>query len=185
MVRSDEHAVAKQLYPESIRRELRERLWTVPSHEKCNNGCKADEEYFYHRYYPLVVTRNPTMGPVLAEDLARRAKKPQSRVMIRHLLRDCKNETPDGRPLPPGEAVFVEQDLFRIQSVGVKIVQCLHYKDYDRFVPRKSFDHWEMIEEVDKLQPWFADLCRRPQRRSIRWCLRTGTANSMGAITTR
>lgn len=46
MVRSDEHAVAKQFYPSPIRRELRERLWTVPSHKRCNNGVKPDEENF-------------------------------------------------------------------------------------------------------------------------------------------
>jgi hypothetical protein len=160
MVRSDEHAVAKQFYPESIRRGLRKPLWTVPSHRKCNNACKADEEYFYHRYYPLVWARNPSMGQILLAELARRAKKPQSRVMIRHLLKDCKNKTPGGILLPPTVAVWVEQDLFRIQSVGVKIVQCLFSLESSRFVPRKNFDHWEMVEEAEKLQPVFARLCQ-------------------------
>jgi hypothetical protein len=160
MVHSDEHAVAKQFYPESIRRELRQQLWTVPSHKKCNNAIKSDEEYFYHRYYPLVSARNPTMGKVLLDDLTRRAKKPQSRVMIRHLLRDCKNETPGGILLPSTEIIWVEQDLFRIQNVGVKIAKCLFYKDYGRFVSRKNFDHWEIVEEANKLQPLFSSLCQ-------------------------
>lgn len=160
MVRSDEHIVAKQFYPESSRRKLRRPLWTVPSHKRCNNGIKPDEEYFYHRYYPLVAVRNPTMGQVLLNDLTRRAKKPQSRVMIRHLLRDCKNKTPGGILLPQTEMVWVEHDMFRIQRVAVKIVQCLFYKDCGRFVARKNFDHWELIEEPYQLQPYFAALCR-------------------------
>jgi hypothetical protein len=100
------------------------------------------------------------MGQELLDDLTRRAKKPQSRVMIRHLLKDCKNKTPGGILLPPTEMVWIEQDVFRIQSVAVKIVQCLFYKDCGRFVPRKSFEHWEMIEEPYQLQPYFADLCQ-------------------------
>jgi hypothetical protein len=162
MERSEEHAVAKQFYPESIRRDLRERLWTVPSHKKCNNGCKADEEYFYHRYYPLVSVKNPSMGQILLHDLARRAKKPQSRVMIRHMLNECKSETPGGILLPPEELVWVRQDLFRIQNVCVKTVKCLFYKDYGRFVPRENFDHWEMVEEPEKIQPLFRDLLWLP-----------------------
>src|SRR6266436_4387729 len=83
MVLSDEHAVAKQFYPESIRLELRDRLWRVPSHKRCNNGIKADEEYFYHRFAALVTARNELMRSTMLQDLERRAKKPQSRVMLR------------------------------------------------------------------------------------------------------
>src|SRR6516162_3488431 len=88
-VHSDEHVVAKQFYPEPIRRELRSQLWTVPSHQKCNNDIKPDEEYFFHRYYPLVSVKNPAMGRVLLDDLKRRAEKPQTPVMLRHMLNEC------------------------------------------------------------------------------------------------
>ncbi len=87
MERSTEHAVAKQFYPEPIRRELRDRLRTVPSHRRCNSSVKTDEEYFYHRFAALVMARNESIRSTLLQDMKRRAKKPQTRVMLRHNAR--------------------------------------------------------------------------------------------------
>jgi hypothetical protein len=36
--RTDEHVPASQFYLKSIRSQLREPLWTVPSHRKCNGS---------------------------------------------------------------------------------------------------------------------------------------------------
>jgi len=99
------------------------------------------------------------MRGTLLEDMERRAKRPQTRVMLRHMGKECKNMTPGGILLPP-TLVRVEFDLARVQRVAVKIVQCLFYKDFGKFVPRANFDHWEMVEEAGKLQPLFSDLCR-------------------------
>jgi hypothetical protein len=159
MVRSEEHAVAKQFYPEVIRPELRDPLWTVPSHRRCNNGVKADEEYFYHRFAPLVMASNESIRSAILQDLKRRAKKPQTRVMLRHMRNERKKVTPGGILLP-SNLTWLQFDLMRIQRVAVKIVQCLFYKDHGRFVPRANFDHWEMVEEASKLQPLFTDLCQ-------------------------
>lgn len=159
MERSVEHAVAKQFYPEPIRRELRDRLWTVPSHKRCNSGVKPDEEYFYHRFAALVMARNESIGRTILQDMKRRAKKPQTRVMLRHMLKERKNVTPGGILLP-SNLIWQEFDLRRIQRVAMKIVQCLFYRDYGRFVPRASFDHWEMVEEASQLQPLFVYLCQ-------------------------
>src|SRR5437868_6634938 len=98
---TDEHVPPKQFYPKAIRSELREGLWKVPSHRRCNKDYKLDEEYFYHYYYPLVGYLNGPMGKILFDDLRRRARKPQSKGLIRRLLRECTRSTPSGILLPP------------------------------------------------------------------------------------
>src|SRR5437868_1350592 len=76
---SMEHAPPKQFFPKAMREKLPGELWKVPSHVKCNQSYKLDEEYFYHYFYPLVGAQNEQMGKVLLEDIRRRAKKPQSK----------------------------------------------------------------------------------------------------------
>jgi hypothetical protein len=61
---SEEHVPPLQFYPKQLRPSIRKELWTVPSHRGCNVSYKADEEYFYHRFYPLVGVNNPPMGAV-------------------------------------------------------------------------------------------------------------------------
>jgi hypothetical protein len=157
--RSDEHVPPLQFYPKSMRPALRKDLWTVPSHRKCNRSYQKDEDYFYHRTYPLVSVQNEAMGTVLLDDIRRRAKKPQTRVMLRHMLKECRHVSPGGILLPPG-LVRVEYDVVRIQRVVTKIAQCLIHKDYKRFMPRKNCTHIEVCENPTDLQDFFADLWR-------------------------
>jgi hypothetical protein len=156
---SREHVPPLQFYPKSMRSTLREALWQVPSHRKCNASYKKDEEYFYHRFYPLVGFQNEPMGQVMLDDIHRRAKKPQTPVLIRHMLQECKRATPGGILLPEG-LIRVEYDLIRVQRVAVKIAQCLFYKDHQRFVSRKDCQHIELCESPTNLQAFFAHLCQ-------------------------
>jgi hypothetical protein len=125
-----------------------------------------DEEYFYARHYPLVGFLNDQMGKILLGDLTRRAKKPQIRAVLRHLLKDVKRVTPGGILLPPS-LVRVEYDVVRVQRVAVKIAQCISYKEHGRFMPRKNCEHIEVCEKPTDLQELFADLCRLTEGRTV------------------
>jgi hypothetical protein len=154
---TDEHVPPLQFFPKAIRPQLCDMLWTVPSHRRCNQSYKLDEEYFLHYFYPLVAFQNEPMGKVLLEELKRRAKKPQSRALIRRMLKERTHASPGGIILPPG-LVRVNFDLVRIQNVAVKIAKCLFYRDHGRYLPRSRCVHVELCEKVTDLQPFFAEL---------------------------
>jgi hypothetical protein len=151
---SDEHAPPSQFYPKSIKTTLRDSLWKVPSHRRCNGSYQKDEDYFYHRFYPLVAVQNGAMGKIMLDDVRRRSKKPQTRVMLRHMLKECKNVSPGGIILPP-TLVKVDYEVVRIQRVVVKITQCLFHKDHQRFLPRDNCEHIELCENPANLQEIF------------------------------
>lgn len=161
-----EHVPTKQFHPKSMRPEIRGELWKVPTHKKCNNGVKLDEEYFYTRFYPLVGAQNEEMGKLVLGDIRRQAAKPQVRRMIRRLLKETVSKTPAGIVLPP-TLVRVEYDVWRVQNVFVKTAQCLYYKDHERYLPRKNCDHCEIIEHPDQMQELFSSLIRHTERRAV------------------
>jgi len=156
---SDEHTPPLQFIPKAMRSELREELWKVPSHKRCNQSSKLDEEYFYHRLYPLVGVNNEKMGDAILADLIRRAMKPQSRVMIRHMLKEITHTSPGGILLPQGQ-VRVNFREVRIQNVAVKIAKCLFYMEHTRYMPRSNCVHIELCQTVADLQQPFDDLWR-------------------------
>jgi hypothetical protein len=130
-----EHVPPKQFYPKSLR--TRVNLWVVPTHRSCNNKYKADEEYFYHASYPLVANVNPRMADVILRDLKRRAKKPQTRTLLRGILQTQQTTTGGGIVLPPG-MVGLNVDAYRLQQVAIKIGRCLFYRDHNRIMPYEN-----------------------------------------------
>ncbi len=156
---TDDHVPPLQFFPKALRSQLRDRLWKVPSHKRCNQSHKLDEEYFLHYVYPLVAVQNEPMGEVLLAEIKRRGRKPQSKGLIRRLLKECTHVSPGGIILPPG-MVRVNYDVMRIQNVAVKVAKCLFYRDHDKYMPRSSCVHCELCETVADLQPLFAELCR-------------------------
>jgi hypothetical protein len=156
---TDEHVPPIQFIPKTMRPQLRKQLWTVPSHKRCNESYKLDEEYFLHFLSPLVASRNQAMGEVLLAELKRRAKKPQSKGLIRRLLKEKTHTSPGGIILPPS-VIRVNYDLKRIQNVAVKVAKCLFYRDNGRYIPRSSCVHCELCETPRSLQPVFFDLFR-------------------------
>jgi hypothetical protein len=99
------------------------------------------------------------MGEVLLAEIKRRGKKPQTRRLIRRLIKECTRTSPGGIILPPG-VLRVNYNVVRIQNVALKVAKCLFYRDHGRYLPRSSCVHIEMCETVADLQPLFADLCR-------------------------
>jgi hypothetical protein len=163
---TDEHTPPKQFYPKSVRTEPRDRLWKVPSHRRCNSAYKLDEEYFYHYFYPLVSVRNEQMGAILLHDLKRRAQKPQSKGLIRRLLKDCTNETPGGIVLPP-TLVRVNYDIVRIQRVAIKIAQCLFCKDYGRFMPKLNCKDIRLCETEPEVPEFYSLLWQIETKKAV------------------
>jgi hypothetical protein len=154
-----DHVPPRQFFPKATRSSLRDPLWKVPTHRRCNQSYKLDEENFYHTFYALVGYHNAAMGPVVLDDLKRRAAKPQSKAIIRRMLKETTRQSPGGILLPPG-VVRVNYNMVRVQNVVVKIAKGLFYKDYCRYLPRDCFTHMELCERVQDLQPVFDKLWR-------------------------
>ncbi len=132
---SREHVPPRQFYPKEIRKSQQTNLWVVPTHKRCNEGYRTDEEYFYHSLYVLVQKQNPRMGQVIQRDLMRRRHKPQTPAMARSLLKSVRTITEGGILLPPPVARF-DLDRNRVDRVAIKIAQCLFYLREGRYMPR-------------------------------------------------
>ncbi len=160
---SMDHVPPKQFFPKPVRLEDNLNLWKVPTHKRCNGEFKLDEEYFYHNLYPLVQNENGQMGTLLLQDLRRRAAKPQTPVLIRGLLKRCKNHSPGGILLPPG-VFHVSVENHRIQRIAVKIACGIFYHQHQRFMPRGNCKDIrickspEDVPEMYELSWYFGDL---------------------------
>lgn len=132
-----DHVPPKQFYPKSLRTKLNLNLWVVPTHKRCNEDYREDEEYFYHAMSPIVGKNNPQMGKTIFADFARRTHKPQTPAMIRNILKSYSHVSNGGIYLPPGIVQFsVDKD--RTQRVIIKIAQGLIYSDCDVYAPSEN-----------------------------------------------
>ena len=155
----DEHTPPLQFFPKKLRAALRNGLWKVPSHRRCNASYKLDEEYFVHALYPLIPCHNEKMGQVMLDELKRRAAKPQSRTLIRRVLRGCDQRSAGGIWLPPGlRRVSLEGS--RIRRVGVKVSRCLFYLDNGRNIPESCCVFTQFCKEPGALREPFDMLWR-------------------------
>ena len=55
---SMDHVPPKQFYPKELRIDRNPNLWRVPTHKRCNEDYREDEEYFYHAMYAVVLKNN-------------------------------------------------------------------------------------------------------------------------------
>lgn len=125
---SMDHTPPKQFYPKDIRKQHKLNMQLVPSHKKCNESFRKDEEYFYHSLYPMVAKNNPGMASVIFQDFKRRTQKPQTPAMMRSIVKTASRITKGGIHLPP-EVVMLELNNNRLQRVAMKIargVLCLN-----------------------------------------------------------
>lgn len=149
---SMDHIPPKQFYPKQIRETQNLNLQLAPSHKKCNEDFKLDEEYFYHSLYPVVDKNNHLMGTMYLDDIKRRAQKPQTPAMIRNILSTAFTTTEGGIHLPSG-VVGLSLDERRLQRVATKIAlgvlfllteQCFEYQQIIDM--RLCLDESEVIE---------------------------------------
>ncbi len=134
---SDDHVPPKQFFPKKLRTTSKFNLLTVPSHKKCNEGYKNDEEYFYHCMYAAVERCNQKMAKLIYDDLQRRANKPQTQAMARRLIKNFKKVTDGGIHLPDRIVQFAI-DEYRIQRVALKIARGLLYLETNRYIPLEN-----------------------------------------------
>jgi hypothetical protein len=131
---SMDHVPPRQFYPKELRRTQELNLWVVPTHRRCNESYRKDEEYFYHAMAAVVKTNNGTMGQTVFSDLARRKHRPQTPAMMRNILKTFKTVTDGGIQLPHNVVQF-SVDQIRCERVILKIAQGLLFKDLGYFVP--------------------------------------------------
>jgi hypothetical protein len=119
---SMDHVPPRQFFPKQLRKAENLNLQLAPSHKKCNEDYREDEEYFYHSMYPIVAKNNPWMGSVFLQDLARRSDKPQTPAMLRKIFSAASLMTQGGIHLPSG-MVEIALDEYRLQRVAAKIAR--------------------------------------------------------------
>ena len=152
---SMDHVPPKQFYPKSIRVEGNLNLWSTPTHKRCNCDYKKDEEYFYHSLYPLVANVNQKMGQTIFKDIKRRAQKPQSRTMIRGLLKTARTETEGGIQLPAG--IFqMRVNEYRIQRIAIKIAQGVFFLEHDHYLPRGNCKDMRICESEQEVPEMYS-----------------------------
>jgi hypothetical protein len=161
-----EHAVPLQFHPKFMRSVIRGQLWTVPSHRRCNEGVKQDEEYFFQYLYGLVFVQNPPMANVLMNEIRRRSAHESTRGLLRRLLGDVRKTTPGGILLPP-EVLWVSVNRRRIENVVIKISKCLFYKDHGRYMPRANCLHCERCDDKAEVQEVFNVICCETEPRAV------------------
>ena len=134
---SMDHVPPKQFYPKDLRTDRSPNLWLAPTHKRCNEDYRKDEEYFYHAMYSIVGKNNQEMGQQILADFARRTHKPQTPAMIRNILKTSRTVTEGGIHLPPG-VVQLSVDQYRSERVVIKIAQGLIYLDCGVHLPREN-----------------------------------------------
>jgi len=134
---SMDHVPPKQFYPKEFRIDRNPNLWLAPTHRRCNEDYRKDEEYFYHAMYGVVQKNNQQVGQMIRRDFGRRTHNPQTPAMMRNILRTFTTVTEGGIHLPPGIVQF-SVDQYRSQRVVIKIAQGLFYLDRGVHMPRKN-----------------------------------------------
>ena len=153
---SMDHVPPRQFYPKAIRVDGNLNLWVTPTHRRCNSDYKNDEEYFYHTLYALVANENRKMGQTIREDIGRRARKPQSRRLIRRLLKTARTETEYGIHLPPG-VVQLNVDNYRIERIAIKIAQGVFFRDHAQYLPRDKCRDIRFCERVEDIPEMYSN----------------------------
>lgn len=129
---SMDHVPPKQFYPKRVRATQSLNLNRAPSHKRCNEDYKQDEEYFYHSLYPIIAINNPRMGGLCSQDIQRRAQKPQTRNIIQKILSTAVTTTEGGIHLPDGLSRFT-LDGGRIERVAAKIARGILFLSTERY----------------------------------------------------
>jgi len=150
MTLSMDHVPPKQFFPKKIRKTETLNFQRIPSHKKCNEDYKLDEEYFYHCMYPAVEKVNPNMAKIMYEDLLRRSQKKQTQIIARKLLQNFRFVTDGGIYLPSGIVQF-SIDNYRIQRIALKIARGLIYNETGKYMPSKNAKDFRLCLREDEV----------------------------------
>jgi len=145
-----DHVPPKQFFPKEIRVDENLNLAKAPSHKKCNNEYKDDEDYFYHSLYPLVANSNPNMGALIFKDFARRSHNPQTPAVLRSIFSDGSATTTGGIILPANK-VEINVDLARIERIAGKVARGVLFLSKQTFFPESRIVDMRLCEEESEV----------------------------------
>jgi hypothetical protein len=143
---SMDHIPPRQFFPQPLRKQLNPNLDVAPSHKKCNNGYKDDEDYFYASLYPLVVNGNAPMAKEIFSDFIRRSRKQQTPAMLRKIFSDASGISAGGIILPRGK-IEILVDEARIQRIAGKIVRGVLFLSTGVYVSESSIVDIRLCEQ--------------------------------------
>jgi hypothetical protein len=134
---SMDHVPPKQFFPKELRIAQSPNLWVAPSHKRCNEEYRKDEEYVYHAMFGVVQKNNHQMGQTILRDFARRTHRRQTPAMMRSILKSFTTITEGGIYLPP-RIVQLSVDQYRTERVVIKIAQGVLYRDLGCHMPHAN-----------------------------------------------
>lgn len=143
-----DHVPPRAFFPKELRTAENPNLSVAPTHRRCNEHYREDEEYFYHYMYALVGKINPRMGQTIIRDFERRSTGPQTPAMLRRMLKSSSTVTEGGIHLPPGVVKFTA-DRHRIETIVLKIAQGLFFLERERYMPRELAQDIHVCESED------------------------------------
>jgi hypothetical protein len=147
---SKDHVPPKQFFPKEVRLEKNLNLEKLPSHKKCNNEYKDDEDYFYHSLYPLVANSNPDIAQVIFKDFARRSHSPQTPALLCKIFSDA-SRTTEGGIILPANMVEINLDLYKIQRIAGKIARGVLFISSKTFFPVSSIVDMRICEKESEV----------------------------------
>jgi hypothetical protein len=151
---SMDHVPPKQFFPQPLRKQVNPNLQVAPSHKKCNNAYKGDEDYFYASLYPLVANGNARMARAIFSDFVRRSRKKQTPAMLRKIFSDASGISAGGIVLPRG-TIEVLVDEARIQRIAGKISRGILFLSIEKFFPEPSIVDMRLCETPSEVPDWY------------------------------
>ena len=156
---SMDHVPPRQFYMNEIRAKQNLNLATAPSHKRCNESYKEDEEYFYVSMYPYVAKNHPTMGTLYFQDIIRRSQQPQTPAKIRKILSTAVTVTEGGIHLPNGMRRLT-LDRNRIERIVVKIARGILFLSTERYLGEQQVICMNFYEKPSEIPDTILPACR-------------------------
>ena len=147
---SRDHIPPKQFFPKQIRINENLNLEWAPSHKKCNNDYKNDEDYFFHSLYPLIANSNPGMAQTVFQDFVRRAHHPQTPALLREIFSNA-SQMSSGGILLPAYKVVINIDLVKIQRIAGKIARGVVFLKTGDYCPETNIVDMRLCETVSEI----------------------------------
>jgi len=145
-----DHVPPQQFFPKELRVERNLNLWVAPTHNKCNEDYREDEEYFYATMFSAVARGNPKMHRIMYNDFLRRTNNPQTPAMMRRTMKGISSISSGGIHLPRG-LLQVKADCWRLDRVVKKITRGLYWIDHNRFMPNENCFDLRYCDEPEKV----------------------------------
>jgi len=150
---SKDHVPPRQFYMKQIRATQNLNLDTAPSHKRCNEAYKEDEECFYVSMYAVVAQSRSMMATSYFEDILRRTQQPQTPAKLRKILATAVTVTEGGIHLPNGmRRLTLERD--RIERIVVKIARGILFLSTERYFEEQQIicmSRYDKLSEIPDL----------------------------------